>query len=287
MKRLQLIDLNKRRQTPRCLAGLGLVLMSATLPSCGDPEREHYRVERNETPVEITAKDLGVAPTLLSSIGVRNLANTPDANRFPAAICVSRVIALTSDAGKQRFLRLAEFSAHHAVYWNQLLDNQPGVREILFLTEGGLDPRGYDIDTILNAAKQRNADLCVVYARKESTEADTEYLGVLWDLRQNTPLLSIRVAVNLPPELAVRLAKQAEHEDHDLTVEEADFRAEQQFRHLFRDAIWDLVAMDEDAPGNQDNPWKGYVQPRQRTLDNIRDLRDLLQGAEGYPVNPE
>ncbi len=266
---------------------LGLTIGVAACGACGKSDREHFRVERDETPVMITSQDLGVAPAVLSNIGVRNLAKTPQANRFPAAICVSRVVARRDNTGKRRYLRLAEFSAHHAVYWNQLLDNQPGVREVLFLTEGGLDPRGYDVDTILNAAYQRNADLCVIYARKDSNEADAEYLGVLWDLRQREALLAIRVAVNLPPELAVRLAKQAEREDHDLSVEEADFRAEQQFRHLFRDAIWDLVAMDEDAPGNQSNPWEGYVQPRQRTLDNLRDLRDLLRNSDAYPLTSE
>jgi len=266
---------------------IGCTMGVAACCACGGPDREHFRVERNETPVGITAQDLGVAPAVFSKVGVRNLAKSPQGNRFPAAICVSRVVARQGNNGNGRYLRLAEFSAHHAVYWNQLLDNQPGVREILFLTEGGLDPRGYDVDTILNAAHQRNADLCVIYARKESNEADAEYLGVLWDLRQREALLAIRVAVNLPPELAVRLAKQAEREDHDLRVEEADFRAEQQFRHLFRDAIWDLVEMDEDAPGNQANPWEGYVQPQQRTLDNLRGLRDILRNTDGYSIDPE
>jgi hypothetical protein len=240
--------------------------------SCNQPDRSHYTIADRSTPVAVTANDLGIPATVAGSVGVQKLGGSSANGRFPAAICVARVVAREGGESRGRHLRIADFSAHHKVYWNQLLDEQPAVREVLFLTGAGLDPRGYDRHAILDAARLRGADLCVIYARVPTSEADAAYLGALWDVRDQTPLVGLRSVGVLPAELAVELAAEQDESSLDPSVREADFRAEQDFRRMFRDGVWDMVEADQGTKGGEQNPWRGYVPPRDRPWRGMQDL---------------
>lgn len=262
--------LSVRRRSAFAIA----LLVTAGTTACEQPKMEHYRVADRSVSVDVTPADLGLPAGALKAVGVKVLVSEPSPGRFPAAICVARVVARTDDDGGNRHMLVAEFSPHHEVYWNQLFDEQPEVREVIFLTPGGLDPRGYDCPAILEAAKLRGAELCILYARIDSVEADAEYIGALWDTRTMKPVLAMRSVGILPPELAVELAAEREESDTptDPSVREADFRAEQDFRRLTRDAVWDMVEKDTGAKGGEQNPWKGYVPPRDRPWQGLRDL---------------
>lgn len=240
---------------------------------CNQPERTHYAIADRSTPVAVAPNDLGISPAVGNAVGVKKLGGTA-MGRFPAAICVARVVAREGGELKGRHLRIADFSAHHKVYWNQLLDEQPAVREVLFLTGSGLDPRGYDRQAILEAAKLRGAELCVMYARVPTNEADAAYIGALWDLREMKPLIGLRSVAVLPAELVVELAADKNESAMDPSVREADFRAEQDFRRLFRDAIWDMAEADTGTGGGEQNPWQDYVPPRDRPW---RGLQSALE----------
>lgn len=248
--------------------------MLVLIAGCEKPRRDHYQVADRTTAVDVTPDDLGIPSSIMQTIGVKVLTGEPTPSRYPAAICVARVVARVNDDNRNRHLRIADFSAHHKVYWNQLFDEQPEVRETIFLTPGGLDPRGYDRASILEAARLRGAELCILYARIDSREADAEYIGVLWDTRTMKPLLALRSVGVLPADLAVELAAEREHDEApmDPSVREADFRAEQDFRRLARDAVWDMVEKDTGASGDEKNPWRGYVPPRDRPWQGLRDL---------------
>ncbi|MCB9851483.1 MAG: hypothetical protein H6819_00185 [Phycisphaerales bacterium] len=241
---------------------------------CERPEREHYQAADRSMPVDVTPADLGIPSTQSQAIGVKVLSGEASPGRFPAAMCVVRVVARTDANGSNRHLRIADFSAHHKVFWNQLFDEQPELREIIFLTPSGLDPRGYDRSAILEAAKLRGAELCIIYARIDSREADAEYIGALWDTRTMKPLLAMRSVGVLPADLAVELTAEKNQDEApmDPSVREADFRAEQEFRRMVRDAVWDIVEKDMGAGGGEKNPWKGYVPPRDRPWQGLRDL---------------
>ena len=254
----------------RC--GVAALLLTLGCVGCNRPQRSHYTVRDRSVPVAVRADDLGMPASVGESIGVRQLGGDRSVGRFPAAICVARVVAREGPDSQGRHLLIADFSAHHKVYWNQLLDEQPAVREVLFLTDSGLDPRGYDRNVILKAAKGRGADLCVLYARVPTPEADAAYMGALWDVRDMQPLLGLRSAAVLPDELAVELAAQRDEDNVDPSVREADFRAEQDFRRMFRDAVWDLVKSDPVAPPDEQNPWRGYVPQRDRPWRGLQDL---------------
>ncbi|HPF38122.1 MAG TPA: hypothetical protein P5081_09190 [Phycisphaerae bacterium] len=252
--------------------GLAALMCAGFLGACEHPQREHYQTADRTTPVDVTPADLGIPA--MSSVGVKVLSGEASPGRFPAAICIARIVARTDAGGGSRHVRVADFSAHHKVFWNQLFDEQAEVREVIFLTTGGLDPRGYDRQAVLDAAKLRGAELCILYARIDSREADAEYIGALWDTRVMKPLLAMRSVGVLPADLAVELAAEKGEDEApmDPSVREADFRAEQDFRRMARDAVWDIVEKDMGATGDEKNPWKGYVPPRDRPWQGLRDL---------------
>ncbi len=273
---IRILDL-KRLQRSQGFGTLLLFLVCLCLGpnvACEQPTREHYHVADRTTPVDVTPDDLGIPAGQSKAIGVKVLAHDSAPGRFPAAICVARIVARTNASGGDRHLRVADFSAHHKVYWNQIFDEQPEVREVIFLTTGGLDPRGYDRTAVLEAAKLRGAELCVLYARIDSREADAEYIGALWDTRVMKPVLAMRSVGVLPAELVVELTAERDEDEppQDPSVREADFRAEQDFRRMVRDAVWDMVEKDSAAPAGEQNPWKDYVPPRDRPWKGLREL---------------
>lgn len=275
--RLMRDETSRSRRGGRAARGTIGVLACVAIglaPACEKPNREHYRVADRSQPVDVTPEDLGIPSGHAKAIGVQVLSGEASPGRFPAAICVARVVVRKASDGGGRHMRVADFSAHHKVYWNQLFDELSEVREVIFLTSGGLDPRGYDRSAILEAAKMRGAELCILYARIDSREADAEYIGALWDTRVMKPLLAMRSVGILPAELAVELAEERDVDEApmDPSVREADFRAEQDFRRMVRDAVWDIVEKDMGASGDEKNPWKGYVPPRDRPWKGLRGL---------------
>lgn len=223
--------------------------------SCGSPETK-YQVHSQETSVSLSGSDVGVADEVLAPAGSRLLTSERTAGRFPAGICVVEVEVYIPAGSNERLLRLRTVPGHHAVYWSNLLDELPLVREVIFLREAGLDPRGYQWREVLQASVERDCSLCLIYSRLDDSEADAEYAGVLWDSAALQPLAVLRVPVILPVDLSNDASAGEEPEEpQDPTIREADFRAQQEFRHSLRDAIWDLARQDSTAPTTQPNPW--------------------------------
>ncbi len=245
--------------------------------SCGAPEAK-YQVHSEGTPQSLSGRDVGVADEVLRPIGWRLLTDQRTAGRFPAGICVVEVEVYTPAGSDERLLRLRTVPGHHAVYWSNLLDELPLVREVIFLGEAGLDPRGYQWREVLQASVERDCSLCLIYSRLDDSDADAEYAGVLWDAAAFLPLAVLRVPVILPIDESSPSGS-ASDDDHgvepqDPTIREADFRAQQEFRHALRDAIWDLAGQDSVAPATQPNPWSDAEFPLfPRDYHRYRDWR--------------
>lgn len=232
--------------------------MTATLlvSGCADQERApKYQVAVKEKIVPVRAEDLGVSEAFFQKIGVHLLNNEPTLGRFPAGLCVARVTAFTTEKGKQGKLRVTKPPVHHAIYWNHLLDELSAIREVVFLGKPGLDPRGYDLREVVEAAANLECSFCLIYAKLENSDADAEYVGVFWDTSKFKPLAVLRTPVVLPAEFQEE-SLQDENVEMDIGVCEADFRAEQDFRRLVRDVLWDMVARDQTAPTTQPSPWR-------------------------------
>ncbi|MFQ5411499.1 MAG: hypothetical protein ACE5EC_04355 [Phycisphaerae bacterium] len=216
-------------------------------------EADKYRVSVDEEIVSLIPADLGDRDRMSEKIGVHFLDAKETSGRFPAGLCVVRVEAFKDGDGQDRLLRIIDLPKHHAVYWNHLFDELLPIREVIFLGRPGLDPRGYDWREILSAAAIRDCSLCIIYARLETTDADAEYVGMLWDTGTFEALASFRSPMVLTAELVEALE---EDPMSDSDIREANFRAEQDFRHLIRDAIWDLSKRDRDPVTTQPSPWR-------------------------------
>ncbi len=244
--------------------------------SCEGPETK-YQVHSEETSVSLSGSDVGVADEVLKPIGSHLLTEEQTAGRFPAGICVVEVEVYVPAGSAERLLRLQTVPGHQAVYWSNLLDELPLVREVIFLREAGLDPRGYQWREVLQASLERDCSLCLIYARLDDSDADAEYAGVLWDAATFQPLAVLRVPVILSIDEADSASVSARNQPEaplDPTIREADFRAQQEFRQALRDAIWDLARQDAPTPTTQPNPWSDAEFPLfPRDYERYRDWR--------------
>ncbi len=254
-----------------------------------------YRVASEAPAVGVAASDFGVDHATFARAGVHRLIAEPTRGQFPSGLCVARVetFMTTSDA---RRLRLLPLPSQHAIYWNHLLDGLPAVREIVLLREPGIDPRGCDRDEILEAAKANACELCLIYARVDETDADAEYVGVLWNTRSRAPIAIVRAPVVLPIDVAKKM-KQAP--DCDVQIGESDFRSEQDFRRLTRDLLWDLARQDLESATREESPWKNYIPPMPPMFDRYRypsferpapyntSGRDKREQSQSNPIDPD
>ena len=260
---------NVRSHPRACLltiCALGLALAAA---GCQTKDRK-YRIERSDRVVTLTGEDLGLDSPQFRQVGHHWLHPEPSFGLFPTGLCVLRVEAFEDASRSQRRLRVQPLPGHHAVYWNHLFDTLSDIREVVFLARPQLDPRGYDFHAVLEASSNLSCGLVLIYSRVVQSEADAEYVGVLWDVERREPLVSFRTPVVLPLELVEEME---ENPEADAAIREADFRAEQEFRQLVQSVVWDMTKRDAAAPQKRENPWKGYVPVLPRGFEFLFDPR--------------
>ncbi len=266
------------KTTPRSRAWLQLGLRVALWPVVLIAGCQHhddkYRVTEDEEIVSIRSADLGVSNKTPSRVGATLLNTDTTVGRFPAGICVVRVEALQSGVDRQRDLRISRLPAQHAVYWNLLFDDLPSIREVVFLGNPGLDPRGYRWPELLKSAARHECGLCILYAEQEVTDADAELYGVLWDTNTMQALASFRIPVILPVDFVVSEQEDVDAEEARLALSEARFRAEQDLRHTVRDTLWDLSKRDGAILTTQPNPWRNGKALFPRDYERYRDPRN-------------
>lgn len=225
-----------------------------------------YQVDSGDQVVTVLADDLGVSIDLFSRAGAHSLLVEASRGQFPSGICIVRIEARLSADG-HRTLAVLPLPSQHAIYWNHLFDELPSIREVVFLGKPGLDPRGCARSDILRVASARDCGLCLIYAREEESDADAEYVGVIWNTRTQAAVATIRTPVVLPPDVVERLKEDA---TCDRAITEADFRSEQEFRRFVRDIVWDIARSDVADAARETSPWKDYVPTYPPLFDRYR-----------------
>lgn len=251
----------------RCntLRSFGLVTLVATglcLSGCSQRKTECQTASRDlkfspvcdlaEEVVDITSADLGVSDSALAQSGGTTLEGEASVGRFPTGLAVVRVEAVTKDDLARR-LRVVPVAQYRDAYWNQEMSDLPELREVAMPRKFGLDPRGADWRSVLRVSLAQNCGLCLVYSQVHDTEADAEFVGVLWDTPTEKALATFRVPVQLPPEIRETYQKKKQW---IALQSDAEFRAETELRRLVRDTLWDFAAKDADATTTQPNPWQ-------------------------------
>ncbi len=267
-----------------------IFLPYACTAGCGSPEQEYQPITSgvsapNEDIVCITAVDLGVPQEAIADAKHESLDSSPSTARFPTGVSVVRVVAAMNEKDARRYLRIAEMPQESAVYWGHLWDDLSPVRCVTMLGTLGLDPRGAIYEDLLKESTNADCGLCVIYARIDDTDADADFAAVLWDAANRKALSAFRVPVTLSDE--DREVSEKAHRGGPW-VSEAEFRAEADLRKLIRNALWDLVAIDQESQIPQHSPWQEYLPlfPRDydrfRQFERIEKLRDQREPkAEG------
>ncbi len=235
-------------------------------PICSSEEEE----------VEVTSSDLGVSESALAHSGAATLDAEASSGRFPTGLAVVRVEAVTKDQAANRYLRVVPVAEYRDAYWKSEMADLPELREVAMPRTFGLDPRGADWRSLLQTAAAQDCDLCLIYSKVHDTEADAEFVGVLWSSSTEKALVTFRVPVQLPPEIR----RKYEKKKHWIKLRsDAEFRAETELRRLVRDVLWDLVAKDADA-ATQPNPWETDVPLFPR--DHRRHMRIYLNERQPH-----
>lgn len=237
---------------------------------CASPEPK-YQPPVETDAVCINAEDLGLPPDTVIEAGSPLMSERISAGRFPTGVSVVRVEATMHERSTRRCLRVADMPQECAVLWCQLWDDLPPIREVTTLRTLGLDPRGARFGDLLRESEIIDCDLCLIYARLSDTDADADFIAVLWDAADQEVLAAFRVPVVLTEEDLE--ASKEEHRDGYVT--EAEFRAVADLRNLVRDAVWDLVAMDRGDPTTQPSPWREYLPVFPRDYDRFHSIKKI------------
>jgi hypothetical protein len=248
--------------------------------------RPKYKTPAADDVVFIKAADLGVPDSAMTGSGVNVLDTQASAGRFPAGLSVVQVAAAMNEKDAGRHLQVEPLTPHGGVYWSQIMEDLPPIREVRVLRTYGHDPRGTDRSALLQSSLESDCGLCVIFAKIEDTDADAEFVGVLWDATTDKALATYRVPLVLPDDVRERYEDDDEDDiDYEALYAEAEFRAECDLRRLVRNTLWDLVERDARAATTQPNPWKTdnpvfprdhYSHPRFRRL--LERARRSLSG---------
>lgn len=239
--------------SPRLQIGLAFALM---LPLACRSESDRYQPVTQHEYTDVEPLDLGVPANVFPSLGAKDLDTTKSVGRFPTGLSIVQVTAQINDA-ERRSLQIETTAVERTAYWNELLSDLPVLREIRIQRTMALDPRGSKYGELLRKAAVEDCNLCLIYAKSPSEEADAEYVAALWDSLNRQPLAVYRATMTIP-HCEREEPKDDEHPrpKRRVWIREADFRAEAELRQMVRDTMWDLAARDQFDATTQPSPWK-------------------------------
>lgn len=240
---------------------------------CESPIPKYTPPDDSDT-VSVTAEDLGVPAEAVMARGMRRLDAHASFDRFPTGVSVVRVEAGMSEKETRRFLQVADMPTESAVYWTHLWDNLPPIREVTPLRTLGLDPRGADHEDLLRESVKINCDLCLMYGLVDDTDADAEFVAVLWDAATRKALVTFRAPVTLTEE---ELEESERFHRGGKWVSEAEFRAEADLRKQIRDAMWDMASESRPPATTQPSPWREYLPVFPRDYDRFRRIDEMMR----------
>jgi len=203
-----------------------------------------------------SAEDLGLRQAQIEVSGSKLVEKGASVGRFPAGLAIAQVAAAPGEDEPTRRLRLTKTEVDRQVHWGRALHELPKVREVVFMSDFGLDPRGFKHGELLRHAANYGCDLCVIYTRIEESECQAHYVAALWDARKPKLLSTYRVPVLLSLH---DLPSSGDNSDEEKMraewLYEADCRAEADLRRMVRDDLWDLARRDRAAT-TQPSPWR-------------------------------
>jgi len=254
-------DFSRMSQT-RSYAASVVLLVVAALAAAGlsagcRSSSSQSVVESNpplSSPVPPQMCNLGVDPSSLSNAeGALLLSGELPAIQPPCGIAIARVECHGSNA--QRPLGIEPIAPERAAFWNQLVADLPGVREVLVLRTLGMDPRGIAVNDLLRAARNQDCTYLLIYRIADDANNSAVVQAVLWSLEPERAVVAFNTSIELPASV---IEKCSDSDYRHLRECDASYQVEAELRQLVRDTLWDMAAKSRtgDGPTSRPNPWK-------------------------------
>lgn len=171
--------------------------------------------------------------------------------RFPAGIGVARVCLEAEGPAGTPALVLDPLSSAEAPYWNELFDSIDRIRELVLIDPQGVPQRYVTIPQLLASCRKQKGRLCLVYAQNDIADNASQVIGALYDA-DSGELVGTAFAEEVVDPKEKR-ERPADRPDGDERHMDAHWLAEQKFRQIVRDFVWELINRDRE-PGAPEEP---------------------------------
>ena len=177
----------------------------------------------------------------------RILKAEPTQGLFPGSMAVTRV-AVHPDAKdpERRRKHLLRDPQNEFLRWNAAFDDQMAISEVFPIDQRDLAGASADPKQVLAAFHALHARIGLVYAVNELSEADTEMIGVLYDVNAAEPIASVHAQAASAPAL--------EEDEEPIDPWTTDSRA--LVRAAFQDHVYRCIRalISEDRPAAVESP---------------------------------
>ncbi len=241
----------------------GVVLAGGVMTWCGC-QKSAPRVAAYDGPT-LTARELGLPRSPSDEDGFELLTDLRTEGLFPGAVAVAKLVppvrlwaATRRDPVATGTWHIGSIPWEESLGWNELVDNVLGVREVVVLDEGATVMPTRELDAIAEAARRRDASLCLVYGPAPARGEDyTALWGVIVRSADALPLASVQVQAG-PPDF---LPPANDRSRHDLRHIDPDYLAMRKFQRHARAAMLALQARDDRPTATQPSPWRDRSHP--------------------------
>lgn len=269
------------------LKALCVTLLAVALGGCTSTARVKPIVPDRQTIV--TLPELTGQPIDAPAGTYRVRGDPKTRGRFPCSIAVSKVryrdeAAPIPDSG----LAVQPLQVDNAVRWIGLFDNLPEIVEVFQVDYMGLPAAPVTTVDVYQAAGRVGGGLCLVMSEGVSgTEDGFQVVGALYDPVVGTPIVVARSSVfpvltgdedpntiDIPGYhgRGTREADAAAKPEDDRKVKAVappydPLRlAQEHFRELVRQAVWEMVRQDQAPTAIEPSPWSDWRQRRRLLL---------------------
>lgn len=228
------------RDAMRRAAGLVVVVSAAAVVAGCTSPTPALSVRRI-----VEFSNLGVSGVDTNANSYTIVEREPSIGRFPAGIAIAR-IKLQGGVEELPHLELDPLLNHEAVYWNELFDSMPDVRETTLIDQPSVPQRIVTLPMLLKSAQRLRCRFLLVYGANVTSDASARAVGALYDTDTSALIGTLFAEVVIPP--GADLEPPPTYPKGDKRYKDPSWLTARKLESLFREMIWELIGIDR-PPG--------------------------------------
>ncbi len=189
--------------------------------------------------------DLGVTGPAPEPNRFTAIETQPSIGRFPAGVAVARTMLEDAGAGERPTLTLDVLTNPEALYWNELWDSIPKIREVIVVDPQSLPQKTVTVSQLLAAARRLRCRLCVIYGQNDVADNASQVLGAVYDADTGELIGTVFAEETVDPREKRPPLPGAP--DGDKRNTDAHWLAARKFEQLTRAFVLELIDRDRDA----------------------------------------